>query len=206
MRLTPEGKAAWVTFYNEHALEHTELTGELSAAWSKLEGYAARLALVVHCVRWAANDPTLADPDAMDEMSIGAGVRLSRWFGNEARRVYAMLSESDGQRERRRLVELIGRKGGELTARELQQSSRHYTTADAAEKALDELVKAGFGSWQEQEPTAKGGRPTRVFQLCNGVYCLRNPRDTEENIGFVDVDTVDASENDDGDGRERGEI
>jgi len=69
--LTPEGKAAWIEFYNEHATEQVELTGDLSAAWSKLEGYAARLALVTHFVRWAADDPTLHDPDAVDCIAPG---------------------------------------------------------------------------------------------------------------------------------------
>ena len=35
-----------------------------------------------------------------------AGVVLARWFGDEARRVYAILSESDDDREARGLVEL----------------------------------------------------------------------------------------------------
>ena len=34
-------------FYNAHGRESANLTGDLSAASSKLEGYAARLALVV---------------------------------------------------------------------------------------------------------------------------------------------------------------
>ena len=71
--MTPAGKAAWIQFFEAHAVEQADLTGELSAVWSKLEGYAARLALVVHFIRWAAEDPTLQDPDAVDETSIAAG-------------------------------------------------------------------------------------------------------------------------------------
>ncbi|MBL8762229.1 MAG: DUF3987 domain-containing protein, partial [Phycisphaerae bacterium] len=112
VRLADDGKRVWVTFYNEHATEQAELSGDLSAAWSKLEGYAARLALVVHLTRWAAGDATLRDPARVDEASIAAGVVLARWFGDEARRVYAILSESDDDRETRRLVEWIERKGG----------------------------------------------------------------------------------------------
>src|SRR5690606_33410788 len=121
--LSGDGKAAWVDFYNAHGQEQADLAGDLSAAWSKLEGYAARIALVVHLVRWAAGDSTLANADAVDTDSIAAGVKWSRWFGNEARRAYAILSESDEGRGRRRLVELIGRKGGSVTVRELQQTS-----------------------------------------------------------------------------------
>ena len=85
--LDPAAKREWIRFYNSHAEEQAELHGELAAAWSKLEGYAARLALVVHVVRQAANDPTLTTPDAIDAVSIAAGVRLAGWFGHEARRV-----------------------------------------------------------------------------------------------------------------------
>ena len=60
VRLADDGKVAWVRFYNEHATEQAELSGGLSAAWSKLEGYAARLALVVHLTRWAAGDTCYA--------------------------------------------------------------------------------------------------------------------------------------------------
>src|SRR5262245_61850795 len=61
VRLDAPAKSAWTAYYDAHATEHAELTGDLSAAWSKLEEYAARLALVVHFARWAANDPLLAN-------------------------------------------------------------------------------------------------------------------------------------------------
>jgi hypothetical protein len=40
--LTAGGKTAWVAFYNAHAAEMATMHGDLAAAWSKLEGYAAR--------------------------------------------------------------------------------------------------------------------------------------------------------------------
>jgi hypothetical protein len=166
VRLSPEAKAAWIRFYNEHAQEQVELTGDLSAAWSKLEGYAARLALVAHLVRWAAGD--FVDPSCADETSVAAGVALSRWFGQETRRVYAILTETEADRQRRELAELIGRHGGRMTTRDLMRSSRAYPTAEAAEQALDDLFQAGFGRWIDKNPTAKGGRPTRCFVLADG--------------------------------------
>jgi len=175
LRLSPGAKAKWITFYNEHAQEHVDLTGDLSAAWSKLEGYAARLALVVHLVRWAAGDASLAAPDVVDEDSVVAGVTLSRWFGQEARRVYAVLEETEVERQHRELVELVRRHGGGVTARDLMRSSRSYPTSELAELALDGLVKAGAGRWQDAGPTAKGGRPTRRFVLAGAADVDRTP-------------------------------
>lgn len=163
--LTPEGKRVWVSFYNSHAQEQVELTGDLAASWSKLEGYAARLALVVHLARWAAGDPTLENPNLVDEGSVNAGVELSRWFGHEARRVYAILGESPEERQHRRLVEMIQSKGGAVTVRDVQRSSRQYATAADAEQALNRLVRAGMGVWESPKPSRAGGRPVRRFML-----------------------------------------
>ena len=201
MALADDGKAAWVTFYNEHATEQAELSGDLSAAWSKLEGYAARLALVVHLTRRAAGDATLRDPARVDEASIAAGVVLARWFGDEARRVYAILGESDEGRESRRLVELIQRKGGNVSGRELVQASRKFPKVADAEAALSALVEAGEGSWETPEQRGRGQPKARRFVLSAvyGVNVYRNADPGTANPVSVDVDGVDAAP-DTGDG------
>jgi hypothetical protein len=194
--LAADGKRAWVRFYNEHAREQAELSGDDAAAWSKLEGYAARLALVVHMTRWAAEDNTLHDPVRADEASISAGVALARWFGNEARRVYAMLAESNGDREVRRLWELIRRKGGSVSGRELVQASRDYRNVEDAEAALSALVQAGKGSWETPEQRGSGRPKARRFVL-PGVYAVnayRNPSRDTESRNSVDVDRAEAAQ------------
>lgn len=163
--LSPKAKEIWIRFYNEHAKEHVELSGDLSAAWSKLEGYAARLALVIHLVRWAANDSAVTDPYEVDETSVETGIALSRWFGQETKRVYAILNETDMDRQNRELVELVQRHGGNVSARELMRSRKECTTCEIAETALNRLAQAGIGQWKSTPPTGKGGRPTRRFIL-----------------------------------------
>jgi hypothetical protein len=116
---------------------------------------------VIHFVRWATNETT----DRLDVRSIAVGIRLAQWFKHEARRVYAMLAESDAERDQRRLVEWIDRKGGLVTPREVQMGCRWLRGAGAAETALDELVKIGRGTWRDVQTTTKGGRPTRTFTL-----------------------------------------
>lgn len=159
--LTPEGKHAWIAFYNEHNQQQAELTGDLAAAWSKLEGYAARFALVHYLVRAATGDDV---PDGIDAVSIAAGVKLSRWFAREARRVYAMLAEDDDARQRRQWVELIQRKGGSVTVRDWQRTRSHRTKG-AAEAELAQLVSANLGRWTDPAPGPKGGRPSKRFVL-----------------------------------------
>jgi hypothetical protein len=188
--LMPEAKRAWIEFYNQHAQEQSELSGDLSAAWSKLEGYAARLALVIHFARQAANDPSMESSHKVDRQSVNAGITLSRWFGHEARRVYARLSESDEERDQRRLVEWIGNKGGSVMAREVQQGPRQYRPAGKAEAALDELAKAGCGNWQDVPAGPQGGRPTRIFRL-SATATATQPARTQDSGSFVAVASID---------------
>jgi len=197
VQMTPDAKKLWVQYYNAHNKEQVEMTGELAAAWSKLEGCAARLALIIHYARWAAGDVTLENPDRVDADSMSRALILIAWFKHETRRVYGMLAESDEQRERRQLVEWIASKGGEVSARDLQQGQRAYKTADAAEARLQELVKAGLGTWQSKRSTAKGGRPSRVFRLSAVPVAHETQPKPKENGCCVDVDSVDTSKTQD---------
>lgn len=169
LALTDDAKAAWVTFYNEHAQEQANLTGDEAAAWSKLEGYAARLSLVVHLTRWASDDPAVpTSTTPVDAVSVAAGVRLSRWFGGEARRVYAALADPDGERGTRRvLVDWIAARGGTCTARDLTRGPREYRgDPERAAKALAGLVADGLAEWVHDG--AHVGRPAERVRLVSG--------------------------------------
>lgn len=169
LQFTEKARRLWVKFYNEHALEQVQLNGDMAAAWSKLEGYAARFALLIHLVRYAANDPTLIQNDLIDEDSLAAAIDISRWFGDEASRIYATIgarTETYEQRERRLLIRTIKSVGGGITPRELMRRSRRYRNSVAdAEAALEVLVTADLGFWRDRATTGKGGRPTKEFVL-----------------------------------------
>ncbi len=186
-----EAKQAFISYFNSHAQEQVDLTGDLSAAWSKLEEYAARLALVVHFVRWAASD--LPEPNILDVESMSAGITLAKWFKGEATRVYTMLSETDTERDDRRLLEWIDRKGGSVTTREVQQGCRWLKEPGAAEMALEKLVKEGWGSW-EPTPSGQRGQPTRRFRLSTLSTSTVIEKLTGK-VNTVDVDIVDAPKN-----------
>jgi hypothetical protein len=164
IRMTPEAKAVWVRFYNEWGQEQAQAEGEMAAAYSKLEAYAARFALLHHVVSHVMAQTDDCDP--MEAQSIEAGIRLCRWFAAEAVRIYTMLSESEEERAARRLVEFIEARGGRLTPRALMRAnSRRFPTSAAAELALDELVSMGLADWTEESASNQGGRPSRVLVL-----------------------------------------
>lgn len=188
---TSEAKSAWIAYYNAHGVEQTDLSGDMAAAWSKLEEYAARLALVIHYVRWAAGE--VADETRLDVTSMNTGITLANWFKHEARRVYAMLSESDADSAQRRLLDWVRDQGGTVTVPQVQRGCRWLKKSGLAEEALEKLVKAGHGSWQVTPPTAKGGRPGRAFVLRRTPSSANEtPAKPDESGGSVDVDSVDA--------------
>ena len=168
--LTADGKSNFIEFYNDHAMEQGTMHGELAAAWSKLEAYAARLALLVHCIRDASDDPSLSDPRAVDVESVTAGVELLAWFKSETRRIYASLNGNEIIQRRSELVDLIRQKDGRICVRKLMQSSRRYRKkARKAEEALEDLRRVGCGDWEILSPGDRGGRPSKEFILREGL-------------------------------------
>lgn len=164
IHLSQEARKAWIRFYNEHAQEQSALTGDLAAAWSKLEGYAARLALIIHLVRrigYAGEQVPSLDVDAD---SIEAGVRLARWFGNEAKRVYARIGETESERENRQFAEKIKAMGGSVSVRDWQRKQSNKRAEDAKAE-LKSLEDAGYGTlvYPSQEGVGRPSSP--VFTL-----------------------------------------
>lgn len=181
--LTAEAQRAWITFVNEHGEEQFRHTGDEAAAFSKLEAYAARLALVVHCTRCVAGDPTLERPDVVDRASIDVGVRISRWCVQETLRIYRMHGEDDKTRALRPHIELIERHGGSISLRDWQRLRSHRRARDA-EAELNSLVAAEVGDWKNIPPGPRGGRPSRHFVLRSHKGGPRqNPGETADSPG-----------------------
>ncbi len=185
----------WAEYYNELNHDMTGKDERSRAMLSKLEGGAARLALVVHLGRVAGGENVPSD--LLDGESMRRGIALAKWFRREAERVYARLAESDEDREACQLLDLIRRKGGSISGRELVQSSRAFRSVADAESALSRLVDAGHGSWVTPPQRGRGGPKARRFVLpgesADGAY--RNPAGVAQNGVSVDVDAVDTTNN-----------
>jgi DNA polymerase I-like protein with 3'-5' exonuclease and polymerase domains len=177
LTLSAEAKAAWVAHYDHWAGEQSAVEGELAAAYSKLEAYAARLALVHHVVTHAALEAD--DRRPVGPKSVAAGIALCAWFAGEARRIYTTLAETEEERECRRLVEFIRSRGGRITVRELMRANcRRYPDAATAEAALGGLVDAGLARWVDVPTTMQGGLPIKGIELVE--FADEVPKDDPE--------------------------
>lgn len=202
VKLSAAAKRLFVAFANEHNSALTEQCADLAAAYSKLEAYAARLALIFHLVRESTGEVPPDSPIGAE--SVADAVTLVQWFSREAERVYSALAAGDSGREDRHLLEwIVSKHGGEITARELQQGRRDVKTGAQAEAILAELVQCGYGAWH----TKPGGHACRVFRAA-GVYTspkttaitggsvYTSPKKPEEKARSVDVDIVDTVDTD----------
>jgi len=188
LTLSENARRMWRDFYNEHAPQLSALEGDEAAAYSKIEGYAARLALIDHVVRSMTDAPNVSDGRAIEEVSLESGIVLARWFGAEALRVYEVLDEPDSDGAQRRLLDWIERNGGTATANEVSKGLRRYRSdAEGARAALTELDHAGFGTLAEVTPSARGGRPTLRFIL--GSTVTNTPDAGAASGGFGDGDS-----------------
>ena len=191
VRLDDEAKQIFVRFYNECGAASVEADEQGAAAWNKLSGYAARLALVAQLAR----DPN-AERVTVDTMK--AACDLAEWFGCEGVRIYASLSETQEQRERRELVEFIERRGGAVYERDVMQSfTRLKNDKAGTERELDALVKGGRGKWEPVPTTEKGGRPARKFHLLRLSTSTQPHALRGETQGSVDVDSPNSQKNED---------
>ncbi|MBN9516903.1 DUF3987 domain-containing protein, partial [bacterium] len=149
--LSPAARERMRRFVNEWGGRQFETDGDLAAAMAKLEAFAPRFALIHHLTTTA---PTQEDTNPVSLESLEAGIRLAEWFVNETARVYAVIQQSDEQRQVRLLVDLVrrvaSRHGGRVTVAQLQNAnSRRFQTADDAKLALEQLAALGLGEWQE---------------------------------------------------------
>jgi len=169
LMMTDAAKALYVAFYDPHWQTWYDLTQDDDAAlWSKLASAGPRLSLLIHCVRAASGDESLASAWQVDEQSIHAGLTLIKWFGAEGRRIYAEMrhaadlereaaipsvgSPEATQRDEDELGELLAyivKRGGSATVRDVARGPRRYRNAiDLAEADLSRLVDSGRGRWE----------------------------------------------------------
>jgi hypothetical protein len=105
LHLHADAKAVFVDFYNACGTASIEAGEHEEAAWNKLTGYGARLALLGQL-------PRDLDAEVVTGDTMQAACDLARWFGNEAVRIYAELAETREQRELRELCEFVERRCG----------------------------------------------------------------------------------------------
>ena len=126
--------------------------------------------------------------------TMAAAIAWAVYLASAERHARELLGESDDDRETRRLVEWIARRGGTVTARDLARGPREYRDADKATKALGDLVAARVAVWVHDDHGPKGGRPAGRVRLVSRPGDTGDGDETSVNagirVGSVTVATV----------------
>ncbi|QDT34824.1 YfjI family protein [Thalassoglobus polymorphus] len=160
--LSKPARARFVQFVNQHGIETANVKGAIAAAYSKLEAYCLRFALIFHLIDLVEGRAENVESRVQLE-NLERAIQLVEWFKWQTQRVYQSLQGFDP--DVIELVKLIGDQfRGEITSEELRKAKSKYRGSGAAQDALDELQRRKLGRFF-QVPTE--GRPKNVFRLKN---------------------------------------
>ena len=121
----------WKGYCNWHGKHLYKLRGHEAALFSKSEGHASRLSIVIHQMRYVCGE---TEEFYVDEIDLNAGIELAAYYYEQGR----SLIQSPNQL----LCEMIQSNGCRITPRELQaKNKRRYPTADDAERKLVEFER-----------------------------------------------------------------
>lgn len=147
--MTPAAHADFAALMGElyGQMESADCPPGLREPLAKMQGYAARLALILQLTRKAAG---ATDRERVDRESVAGAAQLVRYFIAHMRRVYAQLQATPADRHIEQAVRWIRSHGGAVTARDLQ---RHRVAgvkgASQAREFLWRLQERGYGMVKE---------------------------------------------------------
>jgi hypothetical protein len=175
-RLTKTGKDEWVAFTTAHAAELNDekFPENLRGAWSKLRGYCARLALILHCLRLAVGERI--DPD-VDGESILRAVKLVDYFKDHARRVHGLMATDRGTEAARRILQWIARhERKELKRWEVWkdlESQEWFQRIEDLDEPLARLIRHRYLRLRTPSKNPSGGRPADPVYEVNPLWDRR---------------------------------
>lgn len=154
LTFSKEAKSRWEDFVNSHRTEQDDvlLSDTLKGVWSKMEGYAARLALVLQTLDDICNE----EMSSMVELkNLEGAIKLIEYFKSHAKKVYAYLQSTPVDKQVDKLIEWTRDKGGSVTTRDVQQSKvAGIKKAEEAKDLFEEIQSRGYG---KVEYGKKGG-------------------------------------------------
>ncbi len=191
LHFTPCGRQEWERFSGLHAGEVNAagFPDHLRGPWSKLLGYCGRLALVVHCLRWAAGEFE-DDKAGVDGEDVRRAARLVAYFKGHARRVYACLDADPRVEKAGKLWAWVVREGKpsfrKWEAHKDLRSMKHFPTPKDLDGPLELLAQHNLLREQPAENRAGPGRKAGGVWLVNPLALSRENRENREDGGAAD--------------------
>jgi hypothetical protein len=165
IEFTDCGADEWAKFTNDLAkqINNPDLPAHLRNPWAKMHAYGARLALVVHLLRWASDE---TDSEDVTGESMARAAVLVSYFQSHAAKAYHCMDADPNQDQARKLLRWIIHKApSPFSKRDAQQANRgQFPNADDIDRPLALLAKY---NWILEEPApdkqGPGRKPSRKF-------------------------------------------
>jgi hypothetical protein len=181
VRLTQEAREVWKQFCDDHAAEMNAETfpEHLLGPWSKLRGYCARLALIVHFLRVATGEVLEED---VDDESARRAVKLIGYFKSHARKVYAVMDLDPKVAQAKKVLKWVVReRKNQFSKREAHNAlSGTFKTVDELEAPLGLLLRHGYiRPVPSPDRPGPGRRPSPVYVVHPDVSSTESTQLTE---------------------------
>jgi hypothetical protein len=186
VKFNPEAQHVWKKFTDDHAAEVNDecFPESLSEPWSKMKGYCARLALVVHYLRWAVGE-VAGDKADVDGEDVRRAVRLINYFKSTVKKVHAVVDVEPIIKDARRVIRWLSREIEKERCKRLEypeflnetleiirtQAEIHTgvfggkTNVEDVEKVLHMLVKLNYIRQVEVDRSGPGAPKKSPYKL-----------------------------------------
>jgi len=166
VHLTACGKSAWEQFTQAHADETNaeDFPKHLLGAWSKLKGYAPRLALILHFLRWGTSEVNEEDIDGVD---MDGAAALVSYFKAHVRKAYALMDADPRIAEARFVLRWIVKEQKErFSKRDSYQGCKGtFKTVESLDEPFAILLKHGIIRLvQDDIRPGPGRKPSPIFE------------------------------------------
>ena len=154
------GRRAFAAFVDELAAEVNagELPERTVGVLAKLKAYAARFALIVRLMRWAADPEGEAGEGPVSAEDVALAVRLVRYFRAHAEAVHRRLGRPEEDDGLDRFAAWLRRRRPEqCTPRDITRAGLPGVDSTAtAERLLKLAAEAGLGEWTDPSGRKRG--------------------------------------------------
>lgn len=144
--LDKEAKAeyrSWFNFVEEQKL--AESKSALQAVWSKSQRLAGELALLLHCLRYAADQSS--PPERISAEIMSAAIKLTKFYIGQIKLIHSQGNPDNPDSSLYSKIIEVSKQKGWLTARTLKQSIWQLKdkTANQVRSLFKKLVDLGYG-------------------------------------------------------------
>ncbi len=163
--LTESGRAEWKRFTNAHAgeLNAVDFCPKLRGPWVKLQAYGARLALVLHFLRWATEETI---DENVDGESMTRAWALVDYFKGHLRKVHHQMDVDPRFADLGKLTGWIGRHGvTAFTKNDAYQDLRRSFDLGELANVLQLAQQRGYIRQSPDNGASRPGRKSESFAV-----------------------------------------